>query len=682
MSAAAVQPLPVTGTLALSALAYARRGWPVHPLKPGTKLPATEHGSKDATTDESTVIEWWRRWPDANIGIATGHRFWVLDVDTKHADAAAWLESVELPETVTQITGTRGRHYLYALPGFDVHNSQSKVGPHIDVRGVGGYIVAAPSIHPETRRQYAWDTETDIPTEEPAAAPGWLLEKLRPTNTGNQPFAVPPAIKHGVQHETLFKLACSMRAKGLEEPEIAAAVILVSKRCEVVPPEKNVVKIVADACKRYAPGPSSEFNRQVARTVEWATNKDEEQPDNEEYVDWKRRLHRKEPTLKQSVEGKPGKPLLNHLNVMVALQYAPEWKDVFVFNELKQKAQAVKPPPIGGKVPRDWTDADDTETVVWFQRNGIQIVSREMVGSCVQAWAKRHSINPLRQWLESLQWDGEPRVDGWLSTYFGVSPSSYAVSVGRYWLISGVARVLKPGPVQADHMLVLEGDQGIGKSTGLRALAGDEYFTDSMPDISSKDAQIHALNYWVIEMSELSALGKAEVEAVKSFIGKQMETFRRPYGHHEETVRRYCIFAGTTNRSDYLKDETGNRRFWPVKCTHADVARIAADREQLWAEAVALYRDGAKWWPENSKLLEAIEAEQAERMEGDPWQVEIERFVEAKDRVTAESVLIELGVEIPDMTQLHRRRVGKCLRECGFHPKYTRDMGRCFERRK
>ena len=268
MSAAAVQPLPVTGTLALSALAYARRGWPVHPLKPGTKLPATEHGSKDATTDESTVIEWWRRWPDANIGIATGHRFWVLDVDTKHADAAAWLESVELPETVTQITGTRGRHYLYALPGFDVHNSQSKVGPHIDVRGVGGYIVAAPSIHPETRRQYAWDTETDIPTEEPAAAPGWLLEKLRPTNTGNQPFAVPPAIKHGVQHETLFKLACSMRAKGLEEPEIAAAVILVSKRCEVVPPEKNVVKIVADACKRYAPGPSPEFDWKVASPAE------------------------------------------------------------------------------------------------------------------------------------------------------------------------------------------------------------------------------------------------------------------------------------------------------------------------------------------------------------------------------------------------------------------------------
>lgn len=268
MSAAAVEPLPVTGTLALSALAYARRGWPVHPLKPGTKLPATEHGSKDATTDESTVIEWWRRWPDANIGIATGHRFWVLDVDTKHADAAAWLESVELPETVTQITGTRGRHYLYALPGFDVHNSQSKVGPHIDVRGVGGYIVAAPSIHPETRRQYAWDTETDIPTEEPAAAPGWLLEKLRPTNTGNQPFAVPPAIKHGVQHETLFKLACSMRAKGLEEPEIAAAVILVSKRCEVVPPEKNVVKIVADACKRYAPGPSPEFDWKVASPAE------------------------------------------------------------------------------------------------------------------------------------------------------------------------------------------------------------------------------------------------------------------------------------------------------------------------------------------------------------------------------------------------------------------------------
>lgn len=268
MSAAAVEPLPVTGTLALSALAYARRGWPVHPLKPLSKLPASKHGCLDATTDEAQIRKWWTENPNYNIGLATGHRFWVLDVDTKHADAAEWLESVSLPETITAITGTNGRHFLFRSPDFPVTNSTSKIGPHIDIRGTGGYIVAAPSIHPETRRQYAWDTETDIPSEEPAAAPSWLLDRLMPT--GSQRLGpAPNIIPHGVQHTTLFKYACSMRSKyGMTEEEMLPAVVALSKRCEIVPPERNMVKLVADVCKRYAPGMSSEFDWKVASPAE------------------------------------------------------------------------------------------------------------------------------------------------------------------------------------------------------------------------------------------------------------------------------------------------------------------------------------------------------------------------------------------------------------------------------
>ena len=251
-----------------AALHYARRGWPVHPLKPLSKLPASKHGCNDATTDERTIRAWWTENPDYNIGLRTGVLWFVLDVDSKHQDAAEWLESVSLPETITAITGTNGRHFLFRSPDFPVTNSTSKIGPHIDVRGAGGYIVAAPSIHPETRQEYAWDCVDEFPTGHPAGAPQWLLYRLRPT--GSQRLGpAPNIIPHGVQHTTLFKYACSMRSKyGMTEEEILPAVVALSKRCEIVPPERNMVKLVSDVCKRYEPGMSPEYSQPQAEPTD------------------------------------------------------------------------------------------------------------------------------------------------------------------------------------------------------------------------------------------------------------------------------------------------------------------------------------------------------------------------------------------------------------------------------
>lgn len=242
-----------------AALHYARRGWPVHPLKPISKVPATKHGCNDATTDERQIRAWWAENSDYNIGLRTGVLWFVLDVDSKHQDAAEWLESVSLPETITAITGTNGRHFLFRSPDFPVTNSTSKIGPHIDIRGTGGYIVAAPSIHPDTRQEYAWDCVDEFPTGNPAEAPRWLLDRLMPAEAERLGPA-PNIIPHGVQHTTLFKYACSMRSKyGMTEEELLPAVIALSKRCEIVPPERNMVKLVADVCKRYAPGVSAEY---------------------------------------------------------------------------------------------------------------------------------------------------------------------------------------------------------------------------------------------------------------------------------------------------------------------------------------------------------------------------------------------------------------------------------------
>jgi len=242
-----------------SAIYYARRGWPVHPLRPMSKLPASKHGCLDATTEETAIRAWWKENPEYNIGLRTGVLWFALDVDTKHADAAEWLDAITLPDTITAVTGTEGRHFLFKMPDFQVQNSTSKIGPHVDIRGAGGYIVAAPSVHPDTRREYTWDCIDEFPSSHPADAPQWLIDRLAPAGT-ERVGPAPNIIPHGAQHTTLFKYACSMRSKyGMSEEEILPAVLALSKRCEIVPPEKNIVKLVADVCKRYTPGMSPEY---------------------------------------------------------------------------------------------------------------------------------------------------------------------------------------------------------------------------------------------------------------------------------------------------------------------------------------------------------------------------------------------------------------------------------------
>jgi len=353
--------------------------------------------------------------------------------------------------------------------------------------------------------------------------------------------------------------------------------------------------------------------------------------------------------------------------------------------------------PIGGTVPRDWTDDDDVRTAIWMQSEGVD-VGRDTVGPVVQALAKEAPVHPVREFLESLQWDGEPRVDSWLQRYLSVAPSPYAASVGRWWLLSAVARAFKPG-CQADHLLVLEGPQGIGKSTAVSTLVGAEWFADDVPDLANKDASLAALNSWVIELAELDTVRKSETTQLKAFITRKVEAFRPPYGKAMIQVQRSCVFIGTTNRRDYLKDESGNRRYWPVRCGAIDREALAADREQIWAEAVALFDNGAKWWPDvtDGAVLAQIEAEQAERVDTDPWQGAVNAFLADKDRVTIDEVLAHLtkvidpktleerGEAVVRRTQADANRAGRCLRLAGFEQGQWRDGServRGFERRK
>jgi predicted P-loop ATPase len=328
------------------------------------------------------------------------------------------------------------------------------------------------------------------------------------------------------------------------------------------------------------------------------------------------------------VVNKSGKPEAVVENARVALRECPQWAEVLCFNESTLATMAkIRPPfhPEKRTVPFAWTDNDDVLTAAWLQRHGILATPRT-AGQAVQAVARERVFHPIRDYLNSLKWDGEPRLDCWLATYLGAEGSSYTAAVGACWLISGAARIFLPVS-KVDTILILEGPQGSKKSTALRTL-GAPWFTDSMPDLGNKDSALQLCGMWIVELSELDSLARSEATRVKAFASRDVDRYRPPYGSRSIDVPRQCIFAGTTNTSTYLKDETGARRFWPVKTGVIDIVALARDRDQLWAEATARFReDKSAWWLSSKLLVDLAAEETAKRYEGDPWDAQIAAWV-------------------------------------------------------
>ncbi len=373
--------------------------------------------------------------------------------------------------------------------------------------------------------------------------------------------------------------------------------------------------------------------------------------------DWRNELIRSKPTAANR-EGHIYPVLANAIS---ALRYAPDWKSVLAFNEFDLMPVAVRTTPWGALPDStSWTDHEDRLTADWLQRNRI-LVDVHTAGQAAQTVAKDRAFHPIRSYLESIRWDGVERLDRWLPTYLGAQDSDYTRAVGSRWLISAVARIYRPG-VKADCCLILEGPQGIKKSTALKTLAGP-YFTDELADLGSKDSALQVRGVWIIELSELDTLSRSEVSRIKAFMSRTTDRFRPPYGKRLVESPRQCVFAGTVNHSNYLRDDTGARRFWPVACGSIDIDDLARDRDQLWAEAKARFDAGAAWWLETGELVEAAAQEQADRFDGDPWEELIARWCEDRERASVSEVLsCCLDKPKAQWTQADKNRVARCFR--------------------
>ena len=367
-------------------------------------------------------------------------------------------------------------------------------------------------------------------------------------------------------------------------------------------------------------------------------------------------------------------------NVALFLQNSPEWAGVLGYNEFTGGHIVLRQPPspITSTPSSELEDRFDTEAVRWLERRGL-MVKPDLVRRVIDAIARHNSFHPVRDYLNSLPaWDGIPRIGSWLIDYCGVNsgdanPNIYARVVGEKFLISAVARVMEPG-CKADHILVLEGEQGIGKSSAARILAG-EWFTDQLGEMGSKDAAMQVRGVWIVELSELGTLGRAETAREKAFISQQSERFRLPYGHRLVHLPRQCVFIGTTNLDTWLKDETGGRRFWPVQCQQIDLTALQRDRDQLWAEALARFRAGVTWWLDDADVIQTATEEQRARYFEDVWQDKVIQHAEEESALPAYAprgsasvpeILRRLGFETAKQDQAAANRVARCLKASGW----------------
>jgi hypothetical protein len=369
-------------------------------------------------------------------------------------------------------------------------------------------------------------------------------------------------------------------------------------------------------------------------------------------------------------KGDTMKPLPVLASVLVGLR--ADYADHFAYDEMRRAAVfRVTKKPV--------TDADIVKFQERFQLAGLKRIGKEPVCDGIDLHARENSFHPIRDYLDGLKWDGTPRLKTWTRAYLGAEDTAYNSAVGEMFLISMVARVMKPG-CKVDHMLVLEGEQASMKSTACRVLAGDDHFSDNLPDLENKDSSQHLRGKWLIEVAEMHAFDKATSTRLKSYISRQEERYRPSHGRLEVHEPRQCVFIGTTNKEAYLRDETGGRRFWPVRTGKIDIDALRRDRDQLFAEAKVLFDNGTPWWPDREFEKTHIMPEQEERYEADPWEEAIRGAVEMKSRVTIGEIAGQLGIGTAQMNKTHQLRIINTLTTMGFKPGRT-NSGRYYERR-
>tara|TARA_R100000315_G_C5228992_1_gene139929 strand:+ start:567 stop:1907 length:1341 start_codon:yes stop_codon:yes gene_type:complete len=378
-------------------------------------------------------------------------------------------------------------------------------------------------------------------------------------------------------------------------------------------------------------------------------------------------------TEKNGNEGADGK-VINHLemqinkdgtqkikptvpNLITIMERDKRWKKKIWLNEFSNviymKQSALK-------------DTDYTRIKRWMYGHYNVHFTTDSIVEATNYIAEVNGHNPLTSWLNESVWDGVPRMDEWLVRACGSEDNKLNREIGRRWLIQCVARAMEPG-CKADCVLILVGPQGARKSTTFRILGSPEYFCDTPMDIGSSNAYMQIHRAWIYEVAELDSIRRARNSSTKAFLSAQEDTFRLPYARQTVTLKRHTVFCGTTNKAEFITDETGSRRYWPIQVGKMDTNWTEHNRAQLWAEAVVAYKNGEKWYLEN-ETQEELDTQSSDFRQFDPWHEIIERYIRSNGVNCSTTDLMENALKLDkyQMSRASEMRVGDIMRQLGY----------------
>lgn len=575
------------------AIKYAKLGLAVFPVKP-TKAPWTPNGCKDAKTDTRAIRAWWKKWPDANIGIATGKPsggLVVIDVDIDedkgiYGDDSLreWeKENGKLPDTWQAITGRGGQHIYYRTD--EKIKNTTNLYPGIDIRGDGGYVIAPPSIH-QNGNEYQWEYE---PGEyDLHFADDQVMKFIRGNQSKDEyqhreKFQLPEKIPNGQRNDTIYRYGCSLQARGYADDEILEKLIDANGLCDE-PLEDDEITTIYNSVLEKEKG-----TRYIPTDADLPKG-------------WR------EPKIDVSDDGKVYQTMHN---AREAIEY-----DRDLFNKIRLNELAYAPYVFGslpwekrGNKIREWNNIDDANLKLYLEKK-YGIKPSEKIMDSLLIVANKHSYNPVTQVLEQCfnQWDGENHIENLLPKYLGVDKTRYSTEVMKLFMIGAITRAYNPG-CKFDYVPIIYGTQGCGKSTFCRALAMDDaWYDDNFNTIEGDKAAEKLRGLWMAELAELLATKKAkELESIKSFLTSRGDNYRPPYARRTENRKRVCVFIGTTNSDHFLTDRTGNRRFLPL-IANKDAAitpitipenynEALIDIRNAWGEAMNIIKQAGKWIP-------------------------------------------------------------------------------------
>lgn len=625
-----------------AAIEYAKKGFAVFPLKYRDKVPLTRNGCKDATTDAAQIKAWWQKYPNANIGLATGsvsQNVFVIDLDIDEDRGIDGYHSLEdwqrehgdFPETWTAITG-RGGYHLYYRGNGKIKN-RAGIIDGVDIRGNGGYVVAPPSIHKNGNR-YEWEYSPD--EFEIAKADNNVEYFLSHDDQKHgTAFTMPNIVAAGQRNQMLFRFACMMQAKGASDQSVFAATMAENESSCSPPLTEQEVRIIVSSATKYDKGKPIHIDSEGVATRE---SKDDVIGNPEWVLNFLDCNHDKDGNIKSVKQ-------FVH-NFEIVMDKDDRFAGKIRFNEFAQQLY------LCGNVPwekedncRAWSSHDDSALFSLIQAD-YGLKSRQDFADALKNVSMRNKFHPVRELLDSLTWDGKEHIRSLLPEYLGAEDSDYTYQVMRLWMLGAVSRVYKPGS-KFDYTIILQGSQGIGKSTFLKLMAlDDSWFNDSLDSLDSDKAVQSLTGSWIIELAELKSLARTAggVESVKRFLTATQDKYRIPYERRADTFYRQCVFAGTTNKDDFLQDETGNRRFLIVRTgvkkpsKSLFVPEIMDTIKQAWAEVVNIWKNEKPQLllPE-SCMQEAKELQEA-NMADDGKRGIIQEYLEGKTQVCAREI--------------------------------------------